>query len=143
MAKKPPDGPSEYEVGFRRPPKSSRWKPGQSGNPSGKKKGTKNYATILNSLAARKIKLTEQGRVRKISAHEGLYVNFFGRALKGDFKTAEFLLNKLEAVQRKQVEREGNRALAPRVTKDMTAQEASDAYAQLLKDIRENWEDPL
>ena len=29
-----------YEVGWGRPPQASRWRPGQSGNPKGRPKGT-------------------------------------------------------------------------------------------------------
>lgn len=37
----------EYAVGKRKPPQHSRFKKGQSGNPSGRRKGTKNLATLV------------------------------------------------------------------------------------------------
>ena len=36
-----PDSP-RYEVGYRRPPQDTRFRPGQSGNPNGRPKGAKN-----------------------------------------------------------------------------------------------------
>ncbi len=36
-----------YDVGYRKPPKHTRFKPGQSGNPRGRPKGTKNLKTDL------------------------------------------------------------------------------------------------
>jgi hypothetical protein len=38
----------DYGVGYRKPPKASRWRKGQSGNPRGRQKGARN----LNSLFA-------------------------------------------------------------------------------------------
>ncbi|MFN5778325.1 MAG: DUF5681 domain-containing protein, partial [Novosphingobium sp.] len=40
----------KYEVGFGKPPKSSQWKPGQSGNPKGARSAKQNIA-LLESLA--------------------------------------------------------------------------------------------
>lgn len=39
-----------YDVGFGKPPKSSQWKPGQSGNPKGARSAKQNIA-LLESLA--------------------------------------------------------------------------------------------
>ena len=36
-----------YDVGYARPPKDSRFKPGQSGNPRGRARGAKNTSTIV------------------------------------------------------------------------------------------------
>ena len=37
----------EYDVGYKKPPKRTQFKPGQSGNPRGRPKGTKNLKTDL------------------------------------------------------------------------------------------------
>jgi Family of unknown function (DUF5681) len=39
--------PNDYKVGKGRPPLSTRWKPGQSGNPKGRPKGAKNMMTCF------------------------------------------------------------------------------------------------
>jgi hypothetical protein len=36
----------DYEVGYREPPKSTRFQPGQSGNPSGRSKARASYAAL-------------------------------------------------------------------------------------------------
>jgi len=37
----------DYEVGYRKPPKASRWRKGQSGNQRGRQKGVPNLKTEL------------------------------------------------------------------------------------------------
>jgi hypothetical protein len=134
MPKKPAADPSKkYEVGYGRPPKSSQWKRGESGNPGGKKKGAKNGATILNEIMQRKVRITEQGRSRKISVHQGLYLKYLDPALKGNLKAAAYLIDKHEAVQTQEAEREAARIVVPRITKGMTDQEAIDAYALMIQ----------
>lgn len=125
--------PERYDVGYRRPPKARQWMPGQSGNPSGKKKGTKNAATILNEIMQRKITITDNGKPRKITLHEGLYLKYVGPALKGDLKAAAFLLNVYAAIQNTEAVREANRVVVPRITKDMTDKEAAEIWALMVK----------
>lgn len=39
---------NNYQVGYGKPPKHSRWKKGQSGNPRGRPKGTRGLKTDLH-----------------------------------------------------------------------------------------------
>ena len=83
-----------YEVGYGKPPKKSQFKPGQSGNPKGRPKGAKNEATILESILNRKLAIREAGRARNISVLEAMLLKFTEDALKGNTKSAAFLLNR-------------------------------------------------
>lgn len=86
--------PSDYDVGFGRPPKKSQFKPGQSGNPKGRPKVAKNETTILRNIFNRQIEIREGGRARKVSVLEGIFLRFTEDALKGNPKSAAFLLNR-------------------------------------------------
>jgi hypothetical protein len=59
---------SEYEVGYGKPPKSTRFQPGQSGNPRGRPKGTKNLKTDLIEELHETIEIREGNRSAK--SHE-------------------------------------------------------------------------
>jgi Family of unknown function (DUF5681) len=65
------EGPS-YKVGFRHPPLHSRFKPGVSGNPSGRPKDSKNFKTLLHSILNEQISLQEGSQSRKISKAEAI-----------------------------------------------------------------------
>jgi hypothetical protein len=49
-------------VGYRRPPRNRQFKPGQSGNPTGRPKGAKNFATALAEELDAPITATENGK---------------------------------------------------------------------------------
>src|SRR5689334_17984515 len=89
--KRPASGAS-YAVGYGRPPKATRFRMGQSGNPAGRPKGTKNSATIAKSALERVVTVTESGRRRRMSVRELACRRLADKALSGDIKSLQFLL---------------------------------------------------
>jgi hypothetical protein len=89
--------PKSPRVGYRNPPLASQFKPGQSGNPKGRPKGSKNEATILRELLYRKIPVNQGGKIRKITVLEAILLRFTEDSLKGNTKSAAFLLNRQRA----------------------------------------------
>lgn len=90
--------PSDEDVGYGKPPKASQFKPGKSGNPKGRPKGAKNEATMLEELLNRKIEIRQNGKVRKITILEGILHKLAEDSLKGNTKSAAFVLNRLAAI---------------------------------------------
>lgn len=82
------------DVGFGRPPVDHQFKPGQSGNKRGRPKGSKSEATILDGILGRKLNITQNGKTRKITVLEAIYMKAADDALKGDQKAATFILNR-------------------------------------------------
>ena len=92
----PGDGMDEgddcYEVGYGKPPKSGRFKPGQSGNPRGRKKGTRGLKTdLLNELSA-KSSIRINGKEVKGTRQQLMIMTQSIRAAAGDLKASALLL---------------------------------------------------
>jgi len=65
-----PDGRT-YDVGYGKPPVQTRFKPGQSGNPGGRRKGSKNRLPALNEERLKTIVIEEAYRMVSISDAKG------------------------------------------------------------------------
>jgi hypothetical protein len=85
-----------YEVGYRKPPKHSRFKKGQSGNPRGRPKGTQNLATDLREELGEKLTLREGERTTKVTKQRALLKALVAKALKGDSRAAAEGLENVE-----------------------------------------------
>jgi hypothetical protein len=59
-------------VGYRRPPEHRRFKPGQSGNPKGRPKGTRNFKTDLKSTLKIPVNVTRAGKPHHISTQQAV-----------------------------------------------------------------------
>ena len=81
-----------YAVGYGRPPKHTRFKPGQSGNYRGRPKGSRNLQPELCKVLTDPVIVSEGGKRRRVPAINALYRVSMQRALKGDFRAAQFVL---------------------------------------------------
>ena len=73
-------------VGYRRPPMKTRFKPGQSGNPGGRRKNPRNVATALIAELQTKVTVRENGQDQKLPKSAAMAKALVARALKGDAK---------------------------------------------------------
>jgi hypothetical protein len=98
QARKKPPREDDEAVGYGNPPRAHQFKAGKSGNPKGRPKGAKSEATILQELLQHKIGLSEHGKSRKITLHEAILRRIAEDCLKGNTKSAAFLLNRYHAM---------------------------------------------
>src|ERR1700737_502338 len=80
------------EVGYRKPPKASQFKAGQSGNPRGRPKGSANLATDLSAELGEQITVREGGEARRVSKQRALIKSLMAKALQGDVRATTALL---------------------------------------------------
>jgi hypothetical protein len=83
---------SGYKVGYGKPPKTTRFKKGKSGNPRGRPKGSLNLATDLTAELGEHITVREDGRPRKVSKQRALIKSLMAKALQGDIRAMASLL---------------------------------------------------
>jgi hypothetical protein len=83
----------DYEVGYGKPPKHTRFQPGRSGNPQGRPKGTKNLKTDLMEELGEKILIREGEQSRRVSKQRAVVKALVTRTLKGDARAAGLLLS--------------------------------------------------
>jgi hypothetical protein len=99
-----PSPGASYRVGYGKPPKQHQFQPGQSGNSKGRPKGAKNTSTLLREILDRKIEVRTGATVRKVSVREAILILFAESALKGDTKSAHFLLQRYDVAETAQSE---------------------------------------
>ncbi len=79
-----PHEPMDYMVGHGNPPMKRRFKPGESGNPKGRPKGSKNRKTIVRAIMNEMHAVTEDGRRQPRSTLELMLIAFRNRAVEGN-----------------------------------------------------------
>jgi len=82
----------DYDVGFRKPPSHSRFKPGQSGNPKGRPKGIRNLKSELESELKHQVVVREGGTAVRVSKRRGLVMALCNKALQGDPRAIRILI---------------------------------------------------
>jgi hypothetical protein len=74
----------EPRVGYCRPPREHQFKSGQSGNPKGRRKGSRNLATIIAEVLQRQIRTRIDGEPKRLLPTEALIHVVLRKALNGD-----------------------------------------------------------
>lgn len=85
-----------YAVGYRRPPKSTQFKRGKSGNPKGRPTGSKNVASVLLEVIGQKITVTENGRTRRVPAVEVMLRRLANDAMRNDPKALKLMISLID-----------------------------------------------
>ena len=86
------DRDMDYEVGYGKPPRHSRFKKGSSGNPKGRPRGSKNSTTLLNEALDEPVVVSENGRRKTITKKEAIIKQIVNKAASGDHRAIQLLL---------------------------------------------------
>jgi hypothetical protein len=81
-----------YAVGYRKPPKHTRFKPGQSGNPKGRPRRAKGLNTIVRENLTSKVAVRTPTGEKRISRMEAVVHKTVEQAMKGNHRAIAELL---------------------------------------------------
>lgn len=105
---------ADYEVGYGRPPVETRFKPGRSGNPRGRKKGSRNVSTLVQEALEELVVVQVNGRRRKVTKLQAAFIQQANKAAAGDPKAVKLMLDVLNgATVREAGERPATTATSP------------------------------
>lgn len=78
------ENPSVYDVGYRKPPQHSRFRPGQSGNPRGRPRAAKGLKTIVRETMTAKVPVRTAAGEKKMSRMEAVLHKTVELGMKGN-----------------------------------------------------------
>lgn len=87
------DDDPKNRVGYKQPPRHAQFKRGQSGNPKGRPKGTKNFATVLEKELRARVLINENGKRKKITKREAIAKQTVNKAASGDPRATSLIFN--------------------------------------------------
>jgi len=82
----------DYPVGYGRPPRHTRFKKGQSGNPKGTVKGALRLAAVLDKALNERVTITERGRRKSVTKLEVMMKQLVNKAASGEHRSQQLLL---------------------------------------------------
>lgn len=79
------------DVGYKKPPKHSQFKKGQSGNPSGKAKKSPSFVDLIMQEAAKVVPVKVDGQTKTLSQLHVMVTALFRKAMNGDLAAAKLI----------------------------------------------------
>ena len=87
------DDDDAYQVGYGKPPKHTRFKKGQSGNPKGRPRGARGFKTDLEDVLNAKVKVVKDGRPKTVTSQQAVLMRSIEKALKGEPRAMDRVLS--------------------------------------------------
>jgi hypothetical protein len=79
-------------VGYKRPPREHQFRPGQSGNPSGRPKGARNFKSELREELSELVTVRDGDREIEVSKQRALIKSMVAAAIDGNQRAAASVL---------------------------------------------------
>jgi hypothetical protein len=100
---------NNVQLGYCRPPLSSRFRPGASGNLRGRLKGVKSLAAVVAATLGERIAVTENGHRKRITRLEAAVKQLVNRAASGEACAMQLLLALVQASEARPPQADANR----------------------------------
>jgi len=81
-----------YRVGYARPPKEHQFRPGQSGNPSGRPKGTRSFKSDLRDELGELVSVSDGDNTVEVTKQRAIIKKMLRQALDGDLRAIAMIL---------------------------------------------------
>jgi hypothetical protein len=91
-----------YDVGYGKPPRHSRFKQGRSGNPHGRPKGSSNMSTLLDHALNEQVVVSEKGKRKRITKREAVLKQLVNKTASGEPKSIQLLLGEIRLVENRE-----------------------------------------
>lgn len=108
----------DEDVGYGKPPKCTRFKKGQSGNPKGRPKGAKNLASIVAQVCRERVRVKGENGSFYMTKLEAIMKQLTNQAARGDMKATRMFFAMLD--------------MFPEI-KEPEPEESGDIYVQFLR----------
>jgi hypothetical protein len=95
----PHDDGGDYEVGYGKPPRHTRFQKGRSGNPQGRPPGAKNFKTLLSDALNEPVVVTESGGRRKITKREAIIKQLVNQSATANWRAIKILLDLVRDIE--------------------------------------------
>jgi Family of unknown function (DUF5681) len=91
----------DYDVGYGKPPSATRFQEGRSGNPTGRRRGSKNLSTILEEELEQRVVIRENGKQKTITKRRASMKQLVNQAASGEHRALQILINHLHELERR------------------------------------------
>lgn len=108
--------PDDYEVGYRRPPKDTQFKKGETGNPNGRPRKRGAVEMDVGAILNAPVTVVQDGKPRNMSPKEVELRRILKKAVTGDLRSIVYLLDQFQkygALERPKSIHRGGVAVVP------------------------------
>jgi uncharacterized protein DUF5681 len=95
------NGNGDYKVGYGKPPPGTRFKKGQSGNPSGRPRGSATLAGALGAELDKSAVVIVNGKTRRRLKRDLVCAQIVDRAAAGNMAASRVLFGLLQELERR------------------------------------------
>ena len=95
----PSDNKGDFEVGYGKPPRHTRFKRGESGNPHGRPPGAENLSTLLSEALNEPVVIAENDGRKRISKRQAIIKQLVNKSAKGDWRAVKLLMDILQDIE--------------------------------------------
>ena len=89
----------DTKVGYGRPPIHSQFKPGQSGNPKGRPKGTRSLASVVRAAMTERVTIVQNGKRKSVSKLDAAMMQAANQAAGGEHRAMRLVVDLLRGFE--------------------------------------------